>query len=177
MFAEPTSTGARRRPVATTKQQLWTASRDPITGLYNRTFLTDRITKALARFRRDIGVPVLTIVGIVGFAFVGADYGPTASDAALVAVADELTEIAYECDTVARYACSGGMFAVLSDGRDRTHLLLAANASRTLHVGGHDLKVRTVAGTAHAMPTYDAEQLYTTTERAFALACTRRQAC
>ncbi len=86
---------------------------DSLTGLANRTMLTDRLAQALARSRRT-GHPVAVLfVDLDRFKEVNDTLGHSAGDALLVETAARLNGLVRESDTVARLG--GDEFVLLCD--------------------------------------------------------------
>jgi diguanylate cyclase len=84
---------------------------DPLTGLANRTLLTDRITQAVARADRGAAPPAVLLLDLDGFKSVNDGFGHAAGDLLLVEVARRLREVVRDGDTVARLG--GDEFAVV----------------------------------------------------------------
>ena len=90
------------------------AQTDPLTGLANRSVLTDRLAGALERARMT-GLPVSTMfLDLDGFKAVNDRYGHRGGDALLVEVASKLRAAVRSCDLVARLG--GDEFAVVCEG-------------------------------------------------------------
>ncbi|MBK5966899.1 hypothetical protein CCR95_23220 [Thiocystis minor] len=75
---------------------------DPLTGLPNRTLLTDRLRIALAHARREECLLAVCYLDLDGFKPVNDTHGHAAGDRLLIAVAGRLTQSVREGDTVAR---------------------------------------------------------------------------
>ena len=78
------------------------ALHDPLTGLPNRTLLTDRLALALSRTARSGSEVVVLFCDLDGFKHVNDTAGHAAGDAVLVATARRLREVLRPQDTVAR---------------------------------------------------------------------------
>ena len=78
------------------------ALHDPLTGLPNRTLLTDRLALALSRTARSGDEVVVLFCDLDGFKHVNDTAGHAAGDAVLVATARRLQEVLRPEDTVAR---------------------------------------------------------------------------
>lgn len=89
---------------------------DTLTGLANRTLLTDRIDRALARLHRGGGACAMLLLDVDRFKFVNDSLGHLVGDALLVEVAARLTELNRADATVARLG--GDEFVVLLEGLD-----------------------------------------------------------
>jgi diguanylate cyclase (GGDEF)-like protein/PAS domain S-box-containing protein len=90
------------------------ASHDALTGLPNRTMMSDRLAQAIAQARRrQEGVAVLWL-DLDHFKFVNDTYGHQAGDELLVALSSRLRQTVRESDTVARLG--GDEFVVLMPG-------------------------------------------------------------
>jgi len=84
---------------------------DPLTGLANRTLLTDRISHAMARADRGATPPAVLVLDLDGFKAVNDSFGHAAGDQLLVEVARRLRGIVRDSDTVARLG--GDEFALV----------------------------------------------------------------
>ncbi len=90
------------------------AVHDTLTGLPNRALILDRLEQMLARARRN-EVPVAVLfVDLDGFKFVNDTFGHGIGDQLLRAVADRLTLVMREGDSIGRIG--GDEFIVLVDG-------------------------------------------------------------
>lgn len=78
------------------------ALRDSLTGLVNRTLLTDRLSQVLKVAEREAGLVGLLLVDLNEFRLVNDSYGHAVGDAVLVQVARRLVEQVRPGDTVAR---------------------------------------------------------------------------
>jgi diguanylate cyclase (GGDEF)-like protein len=97
---------------------------DALTGLPNRTYLRDRIERALARLRRDPGQGFgLLYVDVDRFKLLNDSLGHLAGDTVLVEFAARLASCVREPDVVARLA--GDEFAILLE-----HVRMPETASR-----------------------------------------------
>lgn len=95
------------------------ATRDPLTGLANRSLFLDRLGNALARGRRSGDAAAVLYIDIDGFKPVNDTHGHAAGDAILCAIAERLAALLRVTDTAARLG--GDEFAVLLEnpaGRD-----------------------------------------------------------
>ncbi len=78
------------------------ALRDSLTGLVNRTLLTDRLSQVLKVAEREAGLVGLLLIDLNEFRLVNDNYGHAVGDAVLVQVAHRLVEHVRPGDTVAR---------------------------------------------------------------------------
>ena len=83
---------------------------DPLTGLTNRTLLTDRIAQAVAGADRG-AAPAVLLLDLDGFKSVNDGFGHAAGDLLLVEVARRLVAVVRDGDTVARLG--GDEFAIV----------------------------------------------------------------
>ncbi|HWW54301.1 MAG TPA: GGDEF domain-containing protein, partial [Acidimicrobiales bacterium] len=90
------------------------ALHDPLTGLPNRTLLTDRLQSALARQKRGGGLVAVAFLDLDRFKLVNDAHGHPAGDQLLVALGRRLAAVVRPDDTVARFG--GDEFVVLSEG-------------------------------------------------------------
>ncbi len=87
------------------------ATHDPLTGLPNRTLLSESLTRALARRERAITEPGLLFIDLDGFKQVNDRFGHGVGDTVLREVADRLLGCVRATDLVARLG--GDEFVVL----------------------------------------------------------------
>jgi diguanylate cyclase (GGDEF)-like protein len=76
--------------------------RDPLTGLYNRRFAEESITREIARAQRESKPLTLVILDLDGFKSFNDEYGHDGGDAALRAAATLLVESIRTSDVAAR---------------------------------------------------------------------------
>lgn len=88
------------------------ATSDPLTGLANRTLLSERLDAALAASSRSGRQVGLLMIDLDRFKPINDDYGHAAGDMMLVAVATRLRSVVRETDLVARIG--GDEFVILS---------------------------------------------------------------
>jgi diguanylate cyclase (GGDEF)-like protein len=121
------------------------AFRDPVTGLWNRRALDDRLA-ALADAGRPL--PPTVMVDIDHFKRVNDLYGHEAGDRVLAAVAKAISENVRECDFAARYG--GDEFAVLLHGASQKVAHHVAERVRTAVADSLELPVTVSIGIAEA---------------------------
>jgi diguanylate cyclase (GGDEF)-like protein len=104
-----------REELVESKDELWRlANHDALTGLPNRAFLMDRLTRALARQKRSGAAVALLYCDLDGFKAVNDSLGHLAGDAVLVEAARRLENVVRETDTVSRFG--GDEFLVICEG-------------------------------------------------------------
>ncbi len=133
----------RRRLLEETIRQM--AYQDSLTGLPNRTLLTDRLKQALAQAKRHGQKVTLLYLDLDGFKAVNDTCGHRVGDELLQVVADRLTGQLRRSDTIARLG--GDEFLVLlpkagraRDGERIAGKILAA-IRRPCRIRGHRLQV------------------------------------
>lgn len=122
---------------------------DPLTGLYNRRFLRERIEEELARSRRSRLLLGCTLVDIDLFKTINDTYGHEFGDFVLRGVAQCLRKAARKGDFVARYG--GDEFVVIGQTRSQGLLALAERIresvySRTFQSGKTEVVVTVSVG-------------------------------
>lgn len=96
------------------KRIMESALSDPLTGLPNRTLLTERIRHSLAMSRRSRAPFAIAVLDLDRFKFVNDTLGHAAGDMVLVEVANRLRGTVRDSDTVARLG--GDEFVLLLQG-------------------------------------------------------------
>lgn len=105
------------------------ASRDPLTGLYNRRYVFSVVTNELNRYRR-YGEPfALILIDADHFKQVNDEHGHCAGDAALQAIAGVCTETVRETDIVGRFG--GEEFIVVLPHTTATEAAIVAERIRS----------------------------------------------
>ncbi len=94
------------------------ASRDPLTGLPNRSVLMDRLAHGCRRAGRDDRLLVIALLDVDSFKGINDKLGHEAGDHVLATIAERLTNSVRLADTVSRYG--GDEFVILIE--DITHL-------------------------------------------------------
>ncbi len=91
------------------------ALHDPLTGLPNRTLLTDRLAQAVKAVTREEGAGVAVLyLDLDGFKEINDNHGHAAGDEVLVEVARRLRSAVRPADTVARLG--GDEYAIVAEG-------------------------------------------------------------
>ena len=103
------STGLQR--IESERRLAFLAQFDPLTGLANRTLLTDRFAQMIVQAKRHGSRLAVLFIDLDGFKFVNDSLGHAAGDALLAEVAQRLQNAIRTGDTVARI--SGDEFAVV----------------------------------------------------------------
>lgn len=93
------------------------AHHDSLTGLPNRTLFTDRLEHALAHASRNKHKVGLMFIDIDGFKGINDNHGHDVGDALLCAIADTLSELVRDADTVARVG--GDEFVIILENLNR----------------------------------------------------------
>jgi len=128
------------------------ALHDPLTGLPNRTLLSDRIDQALARLKREDGVAGVLFLDLDGFKHINDSLGHALGDELLQGVGERLRSAARGADSVARLG--GDEFVVLcenlvdpAEAMTLAERLLEALAT-PFDIAGHQLFVSASIGVA-----------------------------
>ncbi len=126
---------------------------DPLTGLPNRLLLVDRLRQGIARARRNrTPFPVVMFLDLDRFKLVNDSHGHSAGDAVLVQVAERLTGVLRDSDTLARFG--GDEFVIAIDKlNDRDLVLAFAERVMTVFaapfvVAGHSFQLGVSIGVA-----------------------------
>jgi diguanylate cyclase (GGDEF)-like protein len=114
-----------------TAQQLFeSAVRDPLTGLYNRRYLDDRLTAELSFALRHETALTVMLADVDHFKRVNDTYGHAAGDAVLRAVGASLQRTLRSEDIVARYG--GEEFCIVSRALDARNAEIVAERCRSV---------------------------------------------
>jgi diguanylate cyclase (GGDEF)-like protein/PAS domain S-box-containing protein len=138
------------------------AMHDPLTGLPNRTLLTDRMLLAKARLRRG-GSLALLFCDLDHFKAVNDNFGHDAGDQLLTEAADRLRSILRPSDTVSRFG--GDEFALLCEGVESgTAERIASRIAEVLRppfvIDGHEVSLSASIGIVLTSdPEVDPDQL------------------
>ncbi len=125
------------------------ALHDPLTGLPNRTLLTDRLAQAVRAVARERGGVAVLYLDLDGFKEINDTFGHATGDRVLVEVARRLRAAVRPADTVARLG--GDEYAVVAEGLPAPDALaLAERVREALRPPIGDLSVVTSVGTAHS---------------------------
>jgi diguanylate cyclase (GGDEF)-like protein len=135
---------------------------DPLTGLANRTLLTDRIGLAMAGVDRGAAPPAVLVLDLDGFKVVNDSFGHLAGDQLLVEVGRRLRSVVRDTDTVARLG--GDEFAiVVTDAEEERVVEIAgrihAALARPVQTGAQQCWVGTSIGIRLAEPGEAADAL------------------
>ena len=95
------------------------ATHDPLTGLPNRTLITDRLAAQIRRTEQGGASPVAVFVGLDHFKLINDTLGHAVGDRVLAAVAERLRAVVPASDTVGRFG--GDEFVVLFDQQGDAH--------------------------------------------------------
>ncbi len=104
------------------------ASRDPMTGIYNRSYFRDVLARELARAMRYGDALAVLMIDQDHFKRINDEFGHAAGDRAICMVADRLASSLRDGDILARYA--GDEFCVLLPNTDRDRALVVAERLR-----------------------------------------------
>ena len=125
------------------------ALHDPLTGLPNRTLLTDRLAQAVRAVARDQGGVAVLYLDLDGFKEINDNHGHAAGDQVLVEVARRLRSAVRPADTVARLG--GDEYAIVAEGLPPPDAIaLKQRISDALQPPIGDLTVEASVGAAHS---------------------------
>ena len=148
------------------------ANHDALTGLPNRKLLADRMHFALARAQRHGGGVAALFMDLNGFKRINDTLGHDAGDEVLMEVAQRLSRVVRQCDTLARLG--GDEFVLLATdlGADPEHALrILANKcmdaiGRPLQAQGQDCSLGVAIGIAQATKDSTPDSLLTAADKA-----------
>lgn len=149
------------------------AVRDPLTGVFNRRHMQERLWSEAAFARRHHTSLSLILLDIDHFKLINDEHGHAVGDAALCLLAAALTGLTRQEDVLARYG--GEEFALIARGIDRDGTLLLAERMRsTIEAlrlpldGGGSLGFTISIGIAFCEPgdETEAQQLFEAADRA-----------
>lgn len=138
------------------------AKTDALTGLANRTLLTERIQEAIRSSRDGEKVPAVVLLDLDSFKAINDTLGHSAGDAALVEVAKRLRSAVRASDTVARLG--GDEFAILITAATEEEIIsIAHRASEYLQdsvsIGSETVWAMASIGVCIGTPGYHAQSL------------------
>jgi diguanylate cyclase (GGDEF)-like protein len=144
------------------------ADLDPLTGLPNRALLRDRLLNAIANARRRGNRVALLFLDINDFKLINDTFGHAAGDRALQTVADCLSSVVRETDTVSRH---GGdefliLLAEISHAVDAGLIAEKVNAALGTHSRIDDHAVSLAASIGISIYPEDGEDADTLIDRA-----------
>jgi len=119
------------------------ATRDPLTGLYNRRSLMERLEQAIARANRGGGGLAVLFLDMDRFKCINDTLGHDVGDQLLVQVAARISGAVRESDVVARLG--GDEFVVLMDAASVARKIVQAN-SAPCEIGSHVLNTSVSIG-------------------------------
>jgi diguanylate cyclase (GGDEF)-like protein len=135
------------------QRQLYESSvRDPLTHVYNRRYLAERLLAEIARERRADGDVAILMIDVDSLKTVNDCFGHLAGDRALCSVANRILRALRVEDVLARYG--GDEFVVLAAGTDPAdagHLaerIRRAVEGLHLSAGGREVRITTSIGVA-----------------------------
>jgi diguanylate cyclase (GGDEF)-like protein len=148
------------------------AVRDPLTGVFNRRHMQERLWSEAAFARRHHTALSLILLDIDHFKRINDEHGHAIGDAALVQLAGSLTTLTRQEDVLARYG--GEEFALIARGIDRKNTVALAERMRStieaqrLAINGGEITLTVSIGIAHCEPGSDMEpqQLFEAADRA-----------
>jgi PAS domain S-box-containing protein/diguanylate cyclase (GGDEF)-like protein len=134
------------------------AYHDPLTGLANRTFLTEQLGLAIEAARKEGAQIALSHLLVVGFSEINETLGMTEGDAALKSVAARLSELTALDRNVISARLSGAEFAVLRRGKtaaiyaDEFAGIMMRSLAQPILIGQVALMTEPCIGTASLAP-------------------------
>jgi diguanylate cyclase (GGDEF)-like protein len=140
----------------------WQASHDPLTGLANRSMVTEKIELALVQARRSNAWPSLVLLDLDRFKHVNDSFGHAAGDRLLTLAAERLLGCVRSIDTVARLG--GDEFVILVEAAGDTGLVrsladrVLAAVAEPFELSGEATHVTGSIGIAHSGPMYNSAE-------------------
>jgi len=134
------------------------AYHDPLTGLSNRTFLTDQLVLAIKAARKEGAQIALSYLLVVGFSEINETLGMNEGDAALKSVAARLSELTALDRNAISARLAGAEFAVLRRGKtaaiytDEFAGIMMRSLAQPILVGQVALMTEPCIGTALLAP-------------------------
>ena len=148
------------------------AYHDPLTGLLNRTHLTERLEQAIRNARHNGQRLALLVGDIKDFRQINATWGRQAGDHVLRELAKRLARLSPEPESLARIGtdCFAGIVSNLKSAADLASLIersLTGLLGEPYHVGAQEIRILTRVGIA-VFPAdgADAESLFRNAEAA-----------
>lgn len=135
-----------------TKKLMEQATRDPLTGVFNRRFLAEALDKEIAKAAREAAFISVVMLDVDHFKKFNDTYGHKCGDAVLQDLANFLTENSRQGDIVCRYG--GEEFVILmpnaseSDAFERAETWRREYSAKGLHFEGQQLHITFSAGVA-----------------------------
>ena len=130
------------------------ANHDALTGLPNRTLLTDRLSQAVLYAKRYDRWATVVFVDLDNFKFVNDSLGHNIGDELLKIVAERMVSCVRATDTVARLG--GDEFVILLFDQPKSADIISATLQKVraaiaepVHIDGHDLEVTCSIGLAN----------------------------
>ena len=153
---------ARSDTLASAEMAQHRSLHDPLTGLPNRTLLSERLEHAVARARRPNQVVAVLFVDLDRFKSINDRFGHHVGDLLLIEVASRLRHVLRPGDTLARLA--GDEFVVLCEdlgAPDQAEVVaerIVATLGEPMSIVGHRIEVTASVGLAFSGPGVDVPQ-------------------
>lgn len=141
------------------------ASKDPLTGLYNRQCFYDRINYEMERMKRTKLPLSLALIDIDNFKSINDTYGHLEGDKVLVKLAGIFKTHARSGDTIVRWG--GEEFAMILPGTDKSGALVFAERIRVLiECSNCEYKITISVGITTVYQEHDAEKIMSIADKA-----------
>jgi len=130
------------------------ATKDALTGIYNRRGILDQLTAQFARSRREFGQMALILVDVDHFKRINDRYGHSVGDVVLREIADRLSRHLRQYNHVGRFG--GEEFLIVLGNQDCAHGLAIAErlceaiSAQPIKHAGHQFDITISAGLAWA---------------------------